>query len=217
MKPYTCLPFKQGKCSSCHNSHASSEDALLLSPPNKICKKCHAPRCTAGIISISPVTKKLDCTSCHTGHGTKDKGLLGPYGHSAFLDKNCNECHNPIVDSKNITIKIEGKNLCFGCHSRGDTRDKYIDNDIHVKDVENPCIVCHDYHASAKKNLTINETRLCIPCHPGHREKDDHYGKDIEKHKMSSGQRQKMFCLSYERLFQSDAPLFQRRRNLYVR
>jgi predicted CXXCH cytochrome family protein len=146
-KSYTCLPFKEGKCSSCHNSHASPEDDLLLDTPTKLCQECHGPKCKAKDVSIVSTVKSLDCTSCHSGHSSKDKGLLGPYGHTVFLIKNCEECHNPI--------------------ERDDSKYKYIDGDVHVKDLKNPCNICHDYHASGRKNLTKNEPKICLKCHEG--------------------------------------------------
>jgi predicted CXXCH cytochrome family protein len=164
-KPFACLPFKEGKCSSCHDSHASLEDDLLLASPNKLCKECHSPRCKVGEVSIASAVKDINCTTCHTGHSSQERGLLGPYGHKVFLDKNCEECHNPIAAKREITTKIEGKDLCFSCHKRHESKYKYVDNDVHVKDAKNPCSICHDYHASGKKNLTMKETRLCINCH----------------------------------------------------
>lgn len=164
-KPYVCTPFKEGKCSSCHDSHASMENDLLIAPPNSLCQECHQPTCRADNVNISSIVKKLDCTSCHTGHSSYDKGLLGPYGHTAFLKKNCKECHEPIVANKKIVTKLQGKDLCYSCHKPEDSKYKYIDSDVHVKDKQNACIICHDHHASGKKNLTINETALCTSCH----------------------------------------------------
>jgi len=161
---YMCQPFREGKCSACHNSHASSEDDLLATDPKDACKKCHAPRCKAGTVSISSVTSEMDCTSCHTGHGSQTKSLLGPNGHTAFLNKKCEQCHNPIMANRKITTLIEGKDLCFSCHKK-DTPTKYIDDGIHVKDAGNPCMMCHDVHGSGRKNLTKKESRICNNCH----------------------------------------------------
>jgi len=164
-KPYICRPFKEGSCSSCHNSHASPEDDLLASAPNTLCKKCHGPRCKAGKVSIASVVKDMDCTSCHSGHSSFDKGLLGPFGHKVFLDKNCEECHNPIKSRGDISTRIEGADLCFNCHKKSTSKYEYIDSDVHVKNAQNPCIICHDHHASNQRNLTKNELNLCIKCH----------------------------------------------------
>ncbi len=163
-KDYVHPLFKEGACSSCHNSHVSKEENLLKSMPNKTCTKCHAPRCKAGKTSIAYITEPSDCTTCHTGHSSKNKGLLGPKGHISFLNQECEQCHNPILPDEDITTTIEGKKLCFSCHKRA-TFTQYIDDDLHVKDHKNPCILCHDHHASEKNNLTINETVLCLTCH----------------------------------------------------
>ncbi len=164
-KPYICRPFKEGECSSCHNAHASPVDNLLISPPKELCKKCHGPKCKVGNVSIASVVADIDCTTCHSGHSSFDKGLLGPFGHKVFLDKNCEECHNPIKSQRDITTKIKGADLCFNCHKRSTSKYEYVDNDVHVRDAKNPCTVCHDHHASSQKNLTKKESNLCIKCH----------------------------------------------------
>lgn len=160
-KPHACLPFKEGNCSSCHDSHGSVSENLLISAPNKLCRECHAPRCKAGMASITSAVEKLDCTSCHSGHSSEDKGTLGPYGHTVFLQKDCGQCHNPITNGKGMTTKAKGANLCFSCHKKSDAKYEYIDDDIHVME----CVVCHDHHGSKRKNLTKNESNICIACH----------------------------------------------------
>ncbi len=164
-KPYICAPFREGKCSACHNSHASPVNDLLVSVPNGLCKKCHGPQCKAGTVSIATIVQGSDCTSCHSGHSSTDKGLLGPYGHKVFLEKQCEECHNPIRSRGEITTKIEGEALCFNCHKKSMSKYEYVENDIHVKDTRNTCIFCHDHHASSQKNLTKKESTLCKKCH----------------------------------------------------
>lgn len=162
-KPNVHGPFKEGECASCHNPHGSSEENQMIAAPGKVCKSCHAPRCKASGVSISFATKDLDCASCHTGHSSNTKGLLGPYGHSAFLNKKCDQCHNPIVLNRKITTKIEGEKLCFSCHQKDSA--KFKDNDVHKGAAKSACTICHNYHASKKKGLTVNESRLCITCH----------------------------------------------------
>lgn len=164
-KPHICRPFKEGECSACHNAHASPVNSLLVSQPNQLCKQCHAPRCKAGEVSIASAVEGIDCASCHSGHSSFDAGLLGPFGHKVFLDKKCEECHNPITSQGDITTKISGADLCFTCHKRNMSKYEYVDNDIHVKDAKNPCTVCHDEHASNQKNLTKKESNVCGTCH----------------------------------------------------
>jgi predicted CXXCH cytochrome family protein len=203
---YLCQPFKEGKCSACHNSHASSEDNLLVSAPKEACKKCHAPRCKAGSVAISSITSEMDCTSCHTGHGSQVKGLLGPTGHTAFLNKACGQCHNPITANKKITTLIEGKNLCFSCHKK-DNPTKYIDDDIHVMDAGNPCVMCHDVHASGRKNLTKKESRICIGCHKATEKRILFMEKSLENTKCSPITNRKCFQCHMKKC-SSQRPLF---------
>ena len=159
---YIHLPFKEGECSSCHNAHASSEEDLLSAAPNKICKNCHPARCNVSNVSITFATKDLDCSTCHSGHSSNTKGLLGPYGHTVFLNKNCDQCHNSIVSDKKITTKLSGKDLCFTCHPKGSI--SYREGDVHGTG-KTGCAMCHNYHASKKKTLTLKEEGVCYTCH----------------------------------------------------
>ncbi len=161
-KSFVHSPFREGECASCHNAHASSEQELLSASPNKMCTKCHQPRCSAGNVSISSITRGLDCNTCHTGHSSNTKGLLGPYGHTVFLNNNCEQCHDPIAAGKKITTKLPGKELCFLCHEKDRTKIK--EDDVHAREKKD-CALCHDYHASNKNNLTVKESVLCFSCH----------------------------------------------------
>ncbi|MBE0425677.1 MAG: hypothetical protein IBX72_03415 [Nitrospirae bacterium] len=157
------IPFRDGECSSCHNPHASSNEDQMISSPNTLCKKCHSPGCKAGGVSITYSTDKLDCTSCHGGHASNTKGLLGPYGHSDFLDKRCEKCHDPFLPDKKITIRMSGKSLCLDCHKKDPVFIR--DDDVHLDESKGGCIICHNYHASKKTDLTVKESQTCIRCH----------------------------------------------------
>lgn len=156
-------PFNNGECSACHNAHASREDNLLSAPSNQVCQKCHAPRCNVDGVSITNSTSKMECVSCHTGHNSNTKGLLGPYGHPDFLDEKCMSCHKPFQKGKAIETVMEGKELCFKCHVKDPAR--FHDDDIHATFQENSCVMCHNYHASNKPNMTVNESSVCLQCH----------------------------------------------------
>ena len=162
-KSYLHVPFKNGECSSCHDPHASSEENQIRDNPNKLCKSCHAAKCKAGNVSITFAIEKLKCDECHSGHSSNTSGHLGPYGHTAFLDKKCEQCHNPIVADKKITTKMSGKDLCLSCHKKDPA--KLRENDVHIKDEKGGCSLCHSYHASKRKNLTMKESQLCYTCH----------------------------------------------------
>jgi len=156
-------PFKDGKCSSCHNAHASSEDNQLIEASNKVCKTCHSPRCKAGGVSISSFTKDMDCVSCHSGHSSADKGLLGPLGHTDFLAKKCEQCHQPVVENRPVKTKLPVKELCLSCHKLDPSR--LNERSVHAGEGQNDCMMCHTPHASSVKTFTVREERLCRTCH----------------------------------------------------
>lgn len=162
-RSYFHNPFKEGQCSSCHDPHASSVENHILDTQSKLCRKCHSAKCKVGGVSITFAIEKLNCTSCHSSHSSDTKALLGPYGHTAFLDKKCEQCHNPIIADKKITTRISGKDLCFSCHKKDSV--KLRDNDVHISDAKGGCAMCHSYHASKKMNLTVSESHLCFTCH----------------------------------------------------
>ncbi|GAB4388401.1 MAG: cytochrome c3 family protein [Thermodesulfovibrionales bacterium] len=175
-KTYKHNPFEGGECASCHNPHASKEQFQLVDSPNKVCQKCHAPRCNVKGVSITHATSKMNCTQCHSGHNSDIDGLFGPYGHRPFLDKSCELCHNPIEPDKKITTLAKGEELCFFCHSKDP--ENFRDGDVHLMVTETPCFLCHDYHASGKKNMTVDESRVCFSCH-------DEIEKKIERMRKS--------------------------------
>jgi predicted CXXCH cytochrome family protein len=162
---FACSPFRQGDCSACHNAHVSMEDNLLRSGSGILCKTCHAPGCTTGNVSISSATKDMDCTSCHSGHGSEKPGVLGPFGHTAFLNGECSQCHNPITAGRPVTVKQKSEKLCLECHKQSESKYPYRKGDVHVKNAKNPCVICHSTHASDVKNLTKSETVICMECH----------------------------------------------------
>ncbi len=162
-KAYAHSPFNEGKCSSCHTAHVSKEDDLLKARPNSLCKECHKPGCKIKELSITKYTKDMNCTSCHTGHSTNIQALLGPYGHSNFLNRNCEACHQVDTEKGEVLTKAEGSDLCYSCHKK--VPSMFHEEDVHATFQSNPCKMCHEQHASNKKNLTVNEKALCISCH----------------------------------------------------
>jgi predicted CXXCH cytochrome family protein len=162
-RSYVHVPFTEGQCSSCHDPHASPEEDQIREASSILCKSCHAPECRAGDVSISAITENMDCTSCHGGHASNTSGLLGPYGHSAFLTKTCEQCHNPILPDTDITTIASGNALCFSCHKKDPK--KFKENDVHGRDDKGGCGMCHSYHASKRKNMTRKEIGLCNGCH----------------------------------------------------
>jgi predicted CXXCH cytochrome family protein len=156
-------PFKNGECASCHEPHASATQNQLIDSPEKICVKCHSVKCTIKGVSIKQATEKMKCTSCHSGHASDSKALLGPYGHKAFLDENCEQCHIPFAEGAKISVKMQITALCISCHKKDNPVIK--SNDKHMIKEKGDCLMCHNQHASQQKNLTAKETEVCVSCH----------------------------------------------------
>jgi len=74
-------------CSDCHNTHGSTNPALLTkSTVNQTCYTCHAEKRGPVLWEHAPVAE--DCTLCHSSHGSV---------HAALLSKTppllCQQCH----------------------------------------------------------------------------------------------------------------------------
>lgn len=153
-------PYKSGECSRCHDVHISSNFNLLKEEPRILCQKCHQVKCKVNNININNFTKNMDCTDCHTGHASEFKGALGPFGHSYFLNQNCEKCHETITHDKKIEVKKKGMALCLECH-RIDY-SKVSSNDPHTNDKECACLMCHTNHASKNKSILKTSQEVCI-------------------------------------------------------
>lgn len=159
----THKPLAQGACLTCHDSHASINNYLLKEDSKKLCAGCHTPGCKVGNTDISALTSKRDCTSCHSGHASPFQKLLGPKGHTAFLDRNCQTCHGEIKDlSVFIDIKVTTE-TCLKCHPKD--KIKINEEDPHYGLKENACLFCHAPHASKDEKLVLKFTGFCIECH----------------------------------------------------
>jgi predicted CXXCH cytochrome family protein len=71
-------------CSSCHDSHNSSNPHQLVADPEKVCTSCHSQRAVLegkgakGIDEIRGVHSAVDCFSCHMTGGNHLMKVLRP-------------------------------------------------------------------------------------------------------------------------------------------
>ena len=84
-------PVKLGRCTACHDPHASNEPKLLVAPPARLCTSCHAEVTTAKHLH-GPVSDG-ECLSCHAAHESDAKPLLVMEAESL-----CLQCHGDIGD-----------------------------------------------------------------------------------------------------------------------
>lgn len=134
---YTHTLFKQGKCTTCHNSHVSNVKGLMNDEIDTICLNCHD--------KIRKLVRKTNM-------------------HGALRDGMCTDCHYAHSGSiKNLLMTSE-KTLCMNCHQSINEQFKKPFTCQPFKKGE--CSSCHDPHASAEDNLLASApARLCQKCH----------------------------------------------------
>ena len=103
-------PTKTGRCTMCHNPHASDNEFFLRKPIWKLCTTCHAEKAdgkhvigsfvfsrnggghpTQGRMDPARPGRELVCSSCHNPHGSDGAFLLRSKGPLAF--NVCKRCH----------------------------------------------------------------------------------------------------------------------------
>src|SRR5690606_14007797 len=63
--------FAEGKCSDCHNPHASRHAALLKESPGDLCQSCHEDlKQVATLSSKHQPAANGECLSCHDPHAS---------------------------------------------------------------------------------------------------------------------------------------------------
>lgn len=115
-----------------------------------------------------PLDEKTDAAKCAQCHADKTKGK---FVHSAMAG-GCLSCHEVRVTGNITRVKlITGTplDLCLTCHP--DKSASEIKGRVHPPAVRG-CLVCHDPHSSAYKNLLLKPTsgttkaeNLCLSCH----------------------------------------------------
>lgn len=108
-KKYFHGPYNVGKCTICHNPHASENPYYLVKPTWLLCLSCHEDKGSGEHV----VKGYLDRKS-HPTHGKPDPLREG-------RELTCASCHNPHAsDSPKLwRLKVEtGFALCMECHMK---------------------------------------------------------------------------------------------------
>jgi len=131
------FPFKEGKCTACHSSHASGIRGLLRE-------------------EIKPL-----CLSCH--QGIKD-AMKQKFVHRALKNGVCTDCHYAHGGENKYLLVKDRKDLCWICHEN--LRDKLKNVSVHRPFTNGECSSCHSPHASNERNqFTENANKTCRKCH----------------------------------------------------
>lgn len=169
-------------CLNCHSPHASAKSVKLLknSVPS-LCTGCH----DAGKPAFAKRHQeysvgKSNCTSCHDPHGSNRGALMWANVHVPVVNKMCNQCHQDPSSPQGYKPKIEGYELCRGCHNNM-MNETFGRNRIHWPLVDQAaCFNCHNPHASKSKGLLKGPMKsLCGTCHQDVVERQE---KSLVKH-----------------------------------
>jgi predicted CXXCH cytochrome family protein len=182
-------PLKSGKCSQCHNPHASEHAALLEHESEELCYQCHAAekRKHERATVHEPVAKGR-CLACHDPHGSAEADQLlagekelcaschgqveGWFGSSVVHDPvkrgSCTTCHDAHATEEHKLVKQEVFSLCSDCHDI-DQRFTAIHKGYDLRGAN--CAACHDPHASNSQGLLRPLLHApfaddnCLACH----------------------------------------------------
>ena len=163
--------YKTGKCSSCHNPHASSHAKLMNDQIGPLCLSCHDD---VGEVIERPVPHlpalEGACLDCHSAHASEFPDLLTnemvslcsachteilSWGqktatHEPVVSGDCAACHDPHGGDNAALLVDAVPGICLKCHAP----DKAFADRHGFADIQNSnCNTCHDPHASSVKGL----------------------------------------------------------------
>jgi predicted CXXCH cytochrome family protein len=186
--------FKQGKCLSCHDAHASNNTKQLVEEGGALCFNCHNDvKVGLGITKYphKPTVEKK-CIVCHRPHGSKIKGLLPrPLKslclschaefdkdlkgkdiviHKPVTDGDCQGCHSAHYANERGLLIAKGDKLCNTCHANQDGA-KFVKAHGNISTKGADCLSCHEPHMGKDKRLLHKimhapfEKEECNRCH----------------------------------------------------
>jgi predicted CXXCH cytochrome family protein len=205
-------PYESGDCSVCHLSADPKRPGPLLKAGNELCISCHEEfqEIMTRRYKHRPATES--CIHCHNAHNSRQRKLLhvelatgcldchGPIRaaiararvkHGA-LDQGskCANCHNPHgANIEKLLIQLPF-DMCVGCHSTDDMKDRQgvtltnfkkllSQNRVwHAPVAAKDCSACHRTHAGDNFRMLVDEYppgfyspydpkvyALCYGCH----------------------------------------------------
>ncbi len=180
--------FADGRCSACHNPHASRHAALLGEEPARLCARCHDDIAAADPAAPHAPVREGACGSCHDPHASDHPDQLRratadlcaschpvaagwterPHPHAPVADGDCGACHAPHGSAYPGILVRDVPGLCFTCHDGGaGFAGTHQGRDLSASD----CTTCHAPHAAELPGL-LRENRHapfaggnCKTCH----------------------------------------------------
>jgi predicted CXXCH cytochrome family protein len=177
-------PFMKGRCTECHDPHASDYRVLLTQAPNKICFTCHPIGKELNRMQAHPPAKQGWCIDCHSPHASNYRGMLVarqrelcfkchpsvasmsnmPTQHQPFKNNNCTGCHEPHGSDYTPLLDAPQPKLCYKCHPQ--IRNQFVQSSHHPIGLDLTCSSCHNPHASQYPGLlSATNNQFCYECH----------------------------------------------------
>lgn len=129
--------LNDGKCSDCHNPHASKHAMLLTDTVGDLCLSCHEV--------------------------VRDKSVMQA-AHIPVAEGACMDCHDPHSSTNPNQLTSEMISLCSTCHNQVLSWGKKAV--VHDMVADGDCVTCHDPHGSGVDGLLSTDVpALCLNCH----------------------------------------------------
>jgi len=159
-----------GKCTACHDPHASQGSRLLKQEGQKLCFSCH----DQALISQPNQHKALEkgCLVCHPPHaaaiGQQAAGLLTASREQEL----CLRCHSP--GREKLAAAHQGYQVidqrCSACHNPHSSNQRFLlRRTVHKPLQDQGCSACH-LPADSKEPFRVKKKEriddLCYQCHP---------------------------------------------------
>jgi len=182
--PYQHQPFMSGRCTNCHDPHASDYTALIKQAPDKICLTCHPIGEELARAQMHPPVAEGWCIDCHDPHASKYKGILEaaqkdlcyrchpsvamldgmPAQHAPFQNGACTDCHEAHGSNYTPLLDAAQPTLCYKCHPA--IKNQFAASSHHPVEVNLTCSSCHDPHAAQYSGLiNARNNDFCYQCH----------------------------------------------------
>lgn len=178
-------PFIRGRCTSCHDPHASNHAKILKQDARDLCVTCHPMGQQLNRAQTHPPVKNLYCLTCHDPHASDWRGVLkkrqtelcftchpsvAPLSslavqHKPFSDDDCTGCHEPHGSDFRPLLRSDPPALCYRCHP-GVKYDFLKPSHHPVGTVTLNCQGCHNPHAANYEFLLdARDNQFCYKCH----------------------------------------------------
>lgn len=177
-------PFEAGRCTECHNPHASDYGKLVSMPLQELCLTCHPIGPELARDQVHPPVAQGWCVDCHDPHASDFRGMTPvsqtelcfrchpsvaglsgmPVQHAPFINGQCTDCHEPHgADNRPLLVKNDPR-ICYDCHPG--IANQFDLASTHPVGLTLVCSSCHNPHAAqASGLLSARDNGLCYGCH----------------------------------------------------